>query len=436
MMREKTAGDRSSIRPVKPNTLFYLRISVFGFSMSGLWNCLHSIILPLIVLQYVGQYSKNTILGIMTFSGLALAMIVQPSAGSISDRSHFRWGRRRPYILMGSLLLLFSLPGIAFSRGILLALFAYCLVQIGGNTAQSAYQGFIPDLVPFKYRGRASGMKGLLEIFGSVLLMYPVGVFMDRYASTGSQKWLGWALGILALTLITALLFTLIRVREKGIVKGSVGRLKDFWKIFKIETSDNRNFIIFLFSRFFFFMGFTPLQTFALYFLTDNLDLANPAINTANFAAAAGLGMLVSVYPAGRISDHWGRKPLHYLAGFLAASGVLFLYVFRHNYTGILFASALIGFGYGSYLSVNWAMGTDLAGDKEAARYLGLINLTTAAAAATSRLIGPLIDLFNKTREGLGYSVMLMICFISLLLATGLISRIRISDRISVPPSD
>jgi MFS family permease len=145
--------------------------------------------------------------------------------------------------------------------------------------------------------------------------------------------------------------------------------------------------------------------------------------------------MLVSVYPAGRISDHWGRKPLHYLAGFLAASGVLFLYVFRHNYTGILFASALIGFGYGSYLSVNWAMGTDLAGDKEAARYLGLINLTTAAAAAASRLIGPLIDLFNKTREGMGYSVMLMICFISLLLATGLISRIRISDRISVPPS-
>jgi Na+/melibiose symporter-like transporter len=407
------------------STFYLLKISVFGFAVSALWNCLHSIILPLTVLRHTGDSSKNTVLGFVTFFGLVLAMYVQPAAGSISDRSHFRWGRRRPYILMGTLLTLISLPGIAFNRGLLLVFLAYCFIQMGGNTAQSAYQGFIPDLVPLKFRGRASGMKGLMEIIGSVGLMYPVGMLMDGYARSGSQAWLCGAMGVLAATLIIALLLTLIGVNEKSILKGSGGRLADFWKIFRIDTANNKNFVLFLVSRFLFFLGFTPLQTFALYFLSDTLDLSNPAINTAHFAAAAGAGMLVAVYPSGRISDRWGRRPLHYLSGFLGGTGVLCLYIFRFNYSGVLFCSAMIGFAYGSFISVNWALGTDLAGKNEAARYMGLANLTAAGAAAASRLIGPLIDIFNNIREGSGYAVLLGICFLALLSATLTISRIR-----------
>ncbi|GAI75107.1 unnamed protein product, partial [marine sediment metagenome] len=39
----------------------------------------------------------------------------QPIAGAISDRSSFRWGRRRPYILLGTILAMLLLPGIGFS---------------------------------------------------------------------------------------------------------------------------------------------------------------------------------------------------------------------------------------------------------------------------------------------------------------------------------
>ena len=425
MINKQVPSPPKGTQPIRQTTFYLLKISVFGFAVSALWNCLHSIILPLTVLRHTGDSSKNTVLGITTFFGLVLAMFVQPAAGSMSDRSHFRWGRRRPYILMGTLMVLLSLPGIAFNRGLLIVVFAYCLIQLGGNTAQSAYQGFIPDLVILRFRGRAAGMKGLMEIFGSVALMYPVGICMDRYARTGSQTWLSGALGVMAITLILALVLTLIGVNEKSIAKGSGGPLSDFWKIFRIETANNKNFVLFLISRFLFFMGFTPLQTFALYFLTDSLDLSNPAINTAHFAAAAGAGMLVSVYPSGRFSDRWGRKPLHYMSGFLGGLGIFCLYVLRHNYSGVLFSSAMIGFAYGSFISVNWALGTDLAGKNEAARYLGLANLTAAGAAAASRVIGPLIDVFNNIKAGYGYGVMLGICLIALFSATIIISRIQ-----------
>jgi Na+/melibiose symporter-like transporter len=423
--KQKDQTQTIELDPVRLTTFSLLKISVYGFAISALWNCLHSIILPLTVLKHTGDSSKNTVLGIVTFFGLVLAMFVQPAAGSMSDRSHFRWGRRRPYILMGTIVVLLSLPGIAFNRGILLVVFAYCIIQLGGNVAQSAYQGFIPDLVPMKFHGRASGMKGLMEIFGSVGLMYPVGILMDRYARTGSQAWLSGALGVMALTLILALFFTSIGVKEKSIIKGAGGRLADFWKIFRIDTANNRDFVLFLVSRFLFFMGFTPLQTFALYFLSDSLDLSNPAINTAHFAAAAGVGMLVAVYPSGRISDRWGRKPLHYLSGFLGIAGVFCLFIFRHNYSGVIISSAMIGFAYGSFISVNWALGTALAGKNESARYMGLANLTAAGAAAASRLIGPLIDVFNNIKAGYGYGVLLGICIVALLGATIIITRIQ-----------
>ncbi len=90
----------------------YLKITIFGFAIAALWGSLHTIILPLRLLDFVAESEKNTYLGLLTFTGLILAMIVQPIAGAISDRSGFGWGRRRPYILLGTILAIFFLPGI------------------------------------------------------------------------------------------------------------------------------------------------------------------------------------------------------------------------------------------------------------------------------------------------------------------------------------
>ena len=74
----------------------YIKITIFGLAISALWGSLHSIILPLRLLDFVDESLKNTYLGLLTLTGLLLAMAYQPIAGAISDRSRFRWGRRRP----------------------------------------------------------------------------------------------------------------------------------------------------------------------------------------------------------------------------------------------------------------------------------------------------------------------------------------------------
>jgi len=94
----------------------YVKITVFGFALAALWASLHTIILPIRLLDFVAESQKNTYLGLLTFVGLLLAIAVQPIAGAISDRSSFSWGRRRPYILIGTVLVVIFLPGLGLYR--------------------------------------------------------------------------------------------------------------------------------------------------------------------------------------------------------------------------------------------------------------------------------------------------------------------------------
>ena len=93
----------------------YLKISIFGAGLSLFWASLHALILSQRVEALAPEASKNAYLGLITFAGLIVAMLVQPFAGGLSDRSTRRWGQRRPFILLGTVLGLVVLPEIGVS---------------------------------------------------------------------------------------------------------------------------------------------------------------------------------------------------------------------------------------------------------------------------------------------------------------------------------
>ena len=179
----------------------YLKITIFGFALGALWHTLHTIILPLRVLDFVAGSEKTLWLGLLTFIGLILAMAVQPIAGTISDRSGFSWGRRRPYILLGTIAAILLLPGIGYFGSYAAVFLIYCLLQVSTNTAQGPFQAFIPDLVPEGKRGLASGVKSLLEIVGGIALVRLIGYFMGQYSTSDGSFWLSLVLGALQLCL-------------------------------------------------------------------------------------------------------------------------------------------------------------------------------------------------------------------------------------------
>ena len=402
----------------------YVKISIFAGALSILWPSLHSLIIPLRILDFVPAAQKNTYLGLMTFAGSMIAVFVQPLAGAVSDRFGSPWGRRRPFIFIGTLLTLLILPSIGLSSSFLFLLLGYCLLQVATNIAQGPFQAFIPDLVPHGHRGVASGAKSLAEILGAVAFLRLVAYFMDNYTSSGSNVWLWAAIGFPGLMLLAAMISTMLTVKEQPSTSTELSALKTLAAAYKIDVKGNPGFIWFLLSRLFVLMGGVILQTFALYFITDVLHHPNPAGVAADLLITVGVFLVLSVYPAGQLSDRFGRKPVILLSGLLGIIGISVLLLTK-NYTGVLACGGLLGLSTGAFLSTNWALATDLVPSGEEARYLGLTNIATAGAGALARLLGPVIDFFNGRQSNLGYSVMLGVCIICFVIGTAAVIPIK-----------
>ncbi len=405
-------------------TRHYLTMNVYWFGLAFLWNGLHPIILPALLLQWVPDSLKNTYLGGMTFVGLLLAMVIQPLAGAFSDRTRSRWGRRRPWILVGTLFSLVFLAGLALAGGIWGLLLGYLFLQIASNTAHGPAQGLIPDLVPSDRRGLASGMKNLFDMGGLVVTSLVAGQLMGRdnpglvFAITGSV--------LLACALITVLATperptastdpSPAGTRLRGLVQVDFRRYPDYTWL--------------LLSRFLILLGVYAVQGFAQYYIRDRLGVSNAAEVTGNLMATIGLTLTLLVFPAGWLSDRFGRLRLNLFSGALASLGILLLILVK-DVTALYLFGAIIGMATGIFLSVNWALATDLIPLEEAGKYLGLSNLATAGASAASRLGGPFIDGLNALRPDAywGYPALFLLASASALTGTLLMRRIRIPPR-------
>jgi len=175
-------------------------------------------------------------------------------------------------------------------------------------------------------------------------------------------------------------------------------------------------------------MAWTTLMAHAKYYFMDVVTVIGQTAVTGTFLTVVGICMLVVVYPAGRLCDRVGRKPIAISSGLLGALGIVALFFsvfFSQNYLHILLSGGLLGISGGAWMSSQWALATDLVGKGEEARYLGLVNMSSAGAGAASRLIGPVIDFFNTYSPNLGYQVMLLVCFICLVVGSVLLMKIK-----------
>jgi len=402
-----------------------VRITIFGFATTALWSSLHIIILPLRIIEFVPESQKATCLGLLTFTGLLLAIAVQPVAGMASDHSGSGWGRRRPFILAGSILTLSFLPGIGLA-GSLAALFAiYYLMQVSANTALGPYQAFIPDLVPADKRGLASGIKTLIDVVGGFTFVWLVGQLMDRYSPGPGSQWLWLSLGALAAVFLATMVFTIMKVKEPPGAGGPrLPFLTTLTRSFRIDTRANPDYIRFLLARLFFVIPLTTFQVFGLYFFRDVAGVPNPAAVMGNFILVSGGCMLATTYLAGRLSDRLGRRPVALISGIIGTAGIGLLFFF-HSYHLMLLASVLMGIGFGGLMSSNWALAVDLVPKEKAGQYIGLTNLATAGGSALARLNGPMIDFFNIRSPGSGYTAMLLAAVISLIASSTLLWGIK-----------
>jgi MFS family permease len=467
----------------------YITINIYWLGLTTLSQTVTPLVFPLLVQKFVGEEGKGTFFGTLRLWTLMVALLVQALMGMLSDRSTLRWGRRRPFILVGTLADLVFIAAIGFSAGLegmrgYWFLFAIAiLLQVSSNVAHGAVQGLIPDLVPENLRGRFSGIKAVFEIPVPVILV----AFLVGPLIAAGNMWAGIlvAMGILALTMLVTMLvreeplmesppldwapflrlllmtvlFTAVILGMGEAVKG-VGRVMEgvgstmglivimgaiglvamaiavtlgVWASVRISIGQaaraNPSFTWWVVNRLAFFVGTTNLSGFAVYFLQGRLGYAEEqaAGPASQLMMVVGVLILVSALPSGWLSDRFGHKRLVAISGVVAALGTSIL-LLSPSLPPIYIGGCLIGLATGLFFTANWALGTGLVPKEEAGRYLGISNLAGAGAGAVGAYIGgPIADYFTvRVPDQPGLGYVVLFAIYGLLFLLSVISLLKV----------
>jgi MFS family permease len=398
MERPPPAVDAAGRPTATLPTLQLVRLSLYWLGLSAVFAGIGGILAGR--LQFEGLVPPNTegiALFQMTIAGAIIAMIVQPTVGTISDYTMTRWGRRKPYILIGSVLDIAFLYGIATSNTVLAIAVFMVLLQFSSNFAQGPFQGYVPDLVPAHQVGVASSLVGLFSVLGNV-----TGFAVAGLAVITNQFFLAtMALGVIELATMVSVV---LRVDDGRAAKDRAGRswvaiAREAWGA---DILRERSFLWLVGSRFFVLMGAGVLVNLATFYLAQSLRLEQRDAGIVQLVVLAivVVGNVVAVVPAGRLSDRIGRKRVIYIACALGASGLAIIAV-APSVPIALVGAALFGVGSGSFLAVDWALMTDIIPKAESGRYMGISNVATASSGVVAIAIaGGLV--MDRVNEALG----------------------------------
>ncbi len=353
---------------------------------------------------------------IIAACSVLMALVVQPIAGAVSDFTVTRWGRRKPYIVIGVALDMCFLAGLALSNNYLSLLAFVVLLQFSSNFAQGPFQGYIPDLVPAPQVGTASSAMGLMIMLGLVLGTAIAGIAVEVHNIPIGLA----ALGLLELV---TMIVTVRSVHEPRIPPPRrQGALTTSVRATIAEVLAHHNFLWLLGSRLFILMTTGMVFFEAFFFLTRSIGLTKEqeGITFAIVEALIVVATMLAVVPAGRLSDRYGRKRVIYVAclfGFVSLTAFAFvprnpLVVFGPDVLVPAWSLVLIplGIGSGMFLAVDWALMTDIIPKRTAGRYMGISNVVTATSGAIAGFIGAFImDAGDAVTYGLGPRLALLL---------------------------
>ena len=397
----------ASDRPLLPFS-HLLKLSVYWFGILTIWGGLNNIILPSRI-EDIDKANAGFLLAVINGVAVVMAILVQPTIGMISDYTVTRWGRRKPYIVIGAVLDVVFLIGLALSQTYLMILVFLVLLQFSSNFAQGPFQGYVPDLVPARQVATASGLMGVMIVMGQI-----AGVGVATLGLGGSLVLATIGLGLVELATAIVLVTS---VREGSGAPPRPGSwLKVAGSAWGTDILKESNVLWLLLVRLL-FLGAVNATTLALYYFQRTHGLPEEEAGSLVFLGTlvVGITTAAAAFPGARLSDRFGRRPMIWAACAIAASGMLLVALAPSPWLAIA-AFVPFGIGVGIFLSVDWALMTDVIPKETTGRYMGILNAGTAAAGPVFLVVAGTVldrvgalDLANGPRAAMGVAALFLV---------------------------
>jgi len=308
-------------------------------------------------------------IGIMMMVVRVWDAVNDPIMGTIVERTESRWGKFRPWILIGTVLnavvlvVLFTNPGFA-TNSALQKIFVTLLYTLWGMTytlMDIPFWSMIPSL--------SSSQKERESITILTRLFTSIGYFIIAAGYVSISKILGGGeaisneiVGLFYLSIIVAVIFiateivTVSNVKEKIMVKEPKKTVRDMFELLKQNDQLLVVMIVVLIINFTLYIT----SGVAIYYMTYSIGDADLFVL---FMAAAGVLQVFGSLAYGIVSKKLKRKQIYNVAIFLQLGGFILLFVnafFLGNSVALLFAfGAPIFFGQGMFMVLQTVMLSD-----------------------------------------------------------------------------
>ena len=380
-----------------------------------------------------------------------MGILVQPIVGTLSDKTWTRFGRRIPYLFIGSavaVLVMCLLPnsgsfGLTISAALVFGLIALMFLDTSINMAMQPFKMLVGDMVNEEQKAKAYSIQSFLCNAGSVVgYVFPY-VFAFVGISNVAAKGVIpdsviWSFYIGAAILILCVIYTTLKVKEwnaqeyaeynassedhgdsKDTASGNwITLLKNapsaFWKIGLVQ--------------FFCWVAFMYMWTYTAGTIADTVWNTTDTASKNYQDAADWVGILFAVQAIGSvvwaaILTQFKNTKLAYSLS-LVLGGVGFAMVpFIHDQYLLFVPFILIGCAWAAMLAMPFALVTNaLQGYGHMGAYLGLFNGTICVPQIIAAALGGTI----LSLVGSSQSTMMLVAGISLIIGSACVTIIKV----------
>ncbi|MFN2145025.1 MAG: MFS transporter [Anaerolineales bacterium] len=294
--------------------------------------------------------------------------------GTLSDRTRTRWGRRRPYILVGYVLwglatVLFPMVAYikAVSMAVIMVVIADSVMTFFGSTANdAAFNAWTADIAASENRGRVEGVLNMSMFLAQIVSMVAAGILIDSFGYFIFFYSLGGIVMIVGL--VAGFLLEDAPSMDSDIPRPPFWQ--EFTELFHIDVlKQNRDLFTLLLFIMISSIGMQVSFPYMIVYLENYVGVTKTEFSI--IGGAVMLGSAIFAIPFGILADRWNKRTMIAVAIVVSSLGGILL-----SLVGTLPLLALTGLLWQAFAtasgiaSVAWLK--DLLPEQNRGKFLGI----------------------------------------------------------------
>lgn len=385
--------------PVSRGYIFWLMIASFGASMAMMVPLAYGIAVRITELAP----GHEEVLGYITGTAQLVYLVISPIIGIWSDRTRSRFGRRTPFIFLGSGIGLAGLVVMGLAPDLLIVGAGWVLGMSGWSIAGAAIQTLQADKLPEQQRGKVSALTGLMTQIAPVI---GIGI---AYAVSSSTFLIFLIPGLVGAVLLALLPIFKPEGSSRELVRGSDVTVRSIVASYGFNVRKYPDFAWNWLGRFIFFIGLYFNTTFGTFFYAQRLDL--PVREVAGIVATIGmLGVVAAAAGAllgGFLSDKLKRRRL-----FVLVAAVLFVAgavteAFAWSLPQLIIGAVIMQMAIAVFATVDQAIIFAIIPDRsEAGRYMAVVSFAQKIPSAVAPLLASVVITIGAVGAEKNYTIL------------------------------